>query len=363
MTDAPEPVDPDVVTDLRRRLRKRRPTPVADALPGSAGVDLDLLDELLDYWADGYDWAATEQRVRALPWRLVPTSLGPLRAVVRPAGPDAPVAVLVHGWPDSVLRFERVLPLLTDITVVIPALPGYPFAAPVDGHGRTAAETATMIAEAMTALGYNEFVVSAGDVGCDVAETIAAEHPHLVTALHLTDISQYHYLTAMPEDANPEERAYEEHGHRWQFTEGGYMHLQRTKPRTPAVALNDSPAGLAAWLLEKLTSWTDNDGDVYQVFSRDDLLDWISGYWMSACIGTSFTPYAMSRIPDKAPPAPAVFTIYAYDLVNAPRAFAARIFNVQAWHEYSRGGHFAAWEQAASYADAVREAVALGRRR
>jgi pimeloyl-ACP methyl ester carboxylesterase len=356
---APPPVPAEDLDDLRERLRRRRPTPVASALPSSAGVDLELLDRLLDRWAEGYDWRRTEGRIRSLPWRLVETEGGPLRSVVRPGGPAAPVVVLLHGWPDSVLRFERLLPLLRDVTVVVPAFPGYPFAAPVDGGGRTAAEIAGMVGSALRTLGLGPVVVSAGDVGCDVAEVLAAEHPDVVGALHLTDVSQYHYLLGMPEDPTPEERAYEDHGHRWQDAEGGYMHLQRTKPRTAAVGLNDSPAGLAAWLLEKYVSWTHDDGDVLSVFSPDELLDWVSAYWFSRCIGTSFTPYALSRLPEAAPRAPAVFSISPHDLVNAPRSFAERIFDVRAWHELPHGGHFAAWEHPRSYAEGIREAIAL----
>lgn len=345
--------------DLRERLANRRTIPVSTALPASAGVDAGLLEQLLARWADGYDWRRTENRVRALPWEVVQTDGGPLRMIVQRADPAAAVVMLLHGWPDSVLRFERVLPLLRDVTVIVPAFPGYPFAAPVEGNGRTAAQIAGMLASAISSLDFEAIVVSAGDVGCDVAEALAAEHPHLVGALHLTDVSQYHYLVEMPDDPSSEERAYEQRGHRWQAAEGGYMHLQRTKPRTAAVGLGDSPAGLAAWLLEKYVSWTQNDGDIFRVFDPDELLDWISAYWLSRCIGTSFTPYALSRLPDATPVAPAVFSIYPHDLVNAPRSFAERIFDVRAWHEHPHGGHFAAWEHPDSYVAGIREAIAL----
>jgi pimeloyl-ACP methyl ester carboxylesterase len=357
--DAPPAVPPEDLQDLQDRLRNRRPTPMSTVLPSTAGVDLGVLDELLGRWADGYDWSRTEARIRSLPWEVVETGEGPLRMIVRRAEPTAPVVMLLHGWPDSVLRFERVLPRLHDVTAIVPAFPGYPFAAPVEGNARTAAEIAGMLATAIDSLGCGPVVVSAGDVGCDVAEVLAAEHPELVCALHLTDVSQYHYLAAMPDDASPAERAYERRGHEWQAAEGGYMHLQRTKPRTVAVGLNDSPAGLAAWLLEKYASWTDNGGDVFAVFTPDELLDWISAYWLHRCIGTSFTPYALSRVPKATPGAPTVFSIYPRDLVNAPRAFAERIFDVRAWHEHPHGGHFAAWEHPGSYEDGIREAIGL----
>ena len=162
------------------------------------------------------------------------------------------------------------LPLLRDLHVVVPALPGFPFAAPVLGGGMSAARMAHVVAAAMAELGYDRYVVSAGDVGNDVAEVLAHDFPDAVAALHLTDVSQYRYLVDPPSDLSERERAYTEHGHRWQRDEGGYMHLQRTKPHTLAVGLGDSPAGLAAWLLEKLRGWTDCGGDVERVFSRDE---------------------------------------------------------------------------------------------
>ncbi|MBB3675157.1 epoxide hydrolase family protein [Modestobacter versicolor] len=359
---APEPVPQEVLDDLRDRLRRYRPVPVAATLRDEHGVDPAELADLLAAWAEEYDWRPHEERIRSLPWVLTSTDRGPLRLVHRRSpAPDAVPVVLLHGWPDSVLRFERVLPLLAGQHVVVPALPGYPFAAPVPDGGLSSAEMAEAVAQAMTELGYDRYVVSAGDVGCDVAEALAAEHSDAVAALHLTDVSQYHFLAALPDDLSGTEQAYVEHGRRWQEAEGGYMHEQKTKPRTLAVGLGDSPAGLAAWLLEKYTSWTDHGGRLDRVFSRDELLTWITAYWVSGAIGTSFTPYAHSSVPGRQPVAPTVVTVFPRDLVNAPREFAARVFDVRGWHEEPAGGHFAAWEQPEAYAAGLAEAVALAR--
>ncbi len=324
-------------------------------------MDGDYLAALIDHWAIGYNWHDHEQRIRSLPWVLTGATNTPVRAVhQRAAEPDAVPVLLLHGWPDSILRFEKVLPLLTDVHVVVPALPGFPFAAPVARGGMSAPAMAEAVAATMTELGYSRYVVSAGDVGCDVAEALAATYPERVQALHLTDVSQYRYLVNPPPDLTEAERAYVAHGHHWQATEGGYMHEQSTKPQTLAVALGDSPAGLAAWILEKLRSWTDCGGDVETVFTRDELLTWITAYWVTGAIGTSITPYAetgtrtSSRID-----VPTVFTIFPKDLVNAPREFAARFFDVRAWIDEPAGGHFAAWEQPTHYLDGVRTAISI----
>ncbi|MEU8614089.1 epoxide hydrolase family protein [Actinoplanes sp. NPDC048791] len=356
MNSAPETTGQDVIDDLKARLRAYRRVPLPGGWGWQRGADPDYLADLVDYWAHAYDWRLHEDRIRQLPWALTPAT----RAIHQRSGrADAAAVLLLHGWPDSVLRFERVLPLLTDYHVVTPALPGYPFATPVPGHGMSADDMAGPVAETMAALGYDRYVVSAGDVGCDVAEALAARFPERVAALHLTDVSQHHFLADLPTDLSKNERDYVERGRDWQAREGGYMHEQSTKPHTLAVALGDSPAGLAAWLVEKLRTWTDCDGDVESVFTRDELLTWVTAYWVSGAIGTSFTPYvAAGPKPARITP-PAVFTVFPRDLVNAPREFAERFFDVRGWREEAHGGHFAAWEHPDRYAAGIHDTVRL----
>lgn len=353
---------PQAWEDLRRRLELTRLVP-ATRTPGAAGVDPDWLRSKLDHWRQRYSWPEQEARIAALPWRETERAEVPIRAVVAPAADEAPVVLLLHGWPDSVLRFTRVLPLLTDVTTVVPALPGYPFAAPVPSGGMTAIEMADAVVAAMAEFGFDRFTVSAGDVGCDVAEAIAGRHPDVVEALHLTDVSQFHYLADPPDDPTEEERAYMAHGHRWQAAEGAYMQEQSTKPWTLAVGLGDSPAGLAAWILEKLITWTDCGGDLGRVFTDDEALTWVSAYWMSGTIGTSFATYASGQAAFASVGwtrilAPTVFTVFPKDLVNAPRHFAERCFHVVEWLEFDHGGHFAAWEHPDDYLVGIRAALA-----
>lgn len=355
--DAAPPRTPDAaIADLRERLTRQRRGAVAaePLLDGMSGV---LLDRLLERWRHGFDWRAQEDRIRALPWVTTDGDV-PLRMLrTGPVG-AAPAVVLLHGWPDSVLRFSRLLPLLTDLDVVVPALPGFPFA--LAPGGLPASGMAAAVGDALDRLGLERVVLSAGDVGTDVAEALVAEQPGRVAALHLTDVSQYHFLHGLPDDLTPEEQAYVRRGTAWQQTEGGYMHEQSTKPATLAVGLRDSPAGLLAWIAEKLVAWTDHGDDLSSVFTDDELLTWVSAYWFSGAIGTSFTPYAVPTPKAAARvEVPTVLTVFPRDLVNAPRSFAERLFDVRAFVEPQRGGHFAAWEQPGAYADGVRAAVAL----
>lgn len=359
-SSAPPVVAAQVLVDLRARVRASRVVELLGAQDGwSLGVDPGYLRGLLRYWADGYDWRDVEGRVRSLPWVVAGREPTALRMVHRRAvEPDATAVVLVHGWPDSVMRFEKVLPLLTDLHVVVPALPGYPFALPTADPPMSAAGMATAVAGGMAELGYDQYVVSAGDVGTDVAESLAAVHPDRVVALHLTDLSHHYALTDPPADLSTVEEAYLDRVHQWHAREGGYNHQQSTRPNTLAVGLGDSPAGLAAWIAEKLHRWSDCGGDLDTVFTQAQVLDWVTAYWVHGAIGTSFAPYA-HREPLPGPiTAPTAFTMFPADIVSAPREFAARFFDVRSWVEASGGGHFDAWERPVDYAAGIRAAVA-----
>ena len=354
MSDAPDPVSDEVLDDLRpgcarsaRRRRRQRMEPRhRPRVP----------PELLAYWADGYDWRAAEARIRALPWTRTPNGMRGLHQRDRPG---RPVVVLLHGWPDSVLRFERVLPLLTDVHVVVPCLPGYPFSE-LPGSSRDA--MADPIAGMLAELGYDRYVVSGGDIGSGLGEALARKHPDAVTALHLTDVQLTHLATVDPADLSAGERRFADEVADWRARDGGYMAEQGTKPDTLSVALGDSPAGLAAWILEKLRSWSDCGGDVERVFPRDELLTWITIWWVTGAIGTSFAPYAFREPPSSdRVDVPTVFSRFPADLVHAPRELAESFYDVRVWDEQPAGGHFGAWEQPEGFVRGLRQAIAVAR--
>lgn len=358
---APPRVEDEALLDLHDRLDRFSRVNLPAALQVGYGIDGAWLDRLLAWWKDGYDWRAHEERILSFQWEWVDGET-PLRIIHQRRASGAPVVLLLHGWPDSILRFERVLPLLTDYTVVVPALPGYPFSAASPARGMSAMEMADVIAGAMIKLGYKRYIVSGGDIGSEVAEALMRRHSTAVSAAHLTDVTQAHLAGGLPDDLSAEERAYAVRRRGWQDAEGGYSHEQSTKPATLAVALGDSPAGLLAWIGEKLESWTDHDGDISAAFTDDQVLTWVSAYWYTGTIGTSFGPYAQLVPPpnEKVPTViPTVLSMFPADLVNAPRTFAERLFDVRAFHEHTVGGHFAAWERPGQYVADLREAVAL----
>ncbi|MEU5594781.1 epoxide hydrolase family protein [Streptomyces sp. NPDC020298] len=341
--------------DIRERLQRTRrvTTPWSD--DATRGIRSARLDELLEHWANGYDWGVHERRIGAFPWATVRAGDTDLRVIhQRSADPGAPVVVLLHGWPDSVLRFERVLPLLADMHVVVPALPGFPFAAPLTKPGMSANQIAGIVADALDELGYSRYTVSGGDVGGTVAELLAAEHPDRVTALHLTNIAPQRALTADPAKLAPDAAAYLGRTAQWFRAEGGYIAEQSTRPNTLAVALGDSPAGLAAWIVEKLESWSDDSA-----FTTDELLTWVTAYWITGTIGTSFATYTEpAAIPDRID-TPTVLSVFQRDTKPEPRSYAEAFLNLCDYVEHPAGGHFAAWEQPEVYVDDLRRAVKL----
>ena len=359
MSDAsPSPVPEAVLTDLRARLERYRPITANPDPDWALGTPRSELDRVLDVWRTTYDWQPAEDRVRSLPWVVAGDEDTPVRLVdQRAPRDDAPVVVLLHGWPDSVLRFERLLPLLTDVHVIAPALPGFPFAVPTRRPVPSALAMGDAIAAAVADLGHDRYVVSGGDIGTDVAEAMAARHPDAVAGVHFTDLSHRHVLDDAPRDLTDEETAYLDAVHAWHRDEGGYNHQQSARPESLAVGLGDSPAGLAAWLLEKLHAWSDDGSPTGPAFSTTDALDWITAYWVTGSIGTSFPPYAHREAPGTVT-APTVFTMFPKDLVPAPRSIAERSFDVRSWTAEDSGGHFGAWERPAAYAAGVRRVLA-----
>jgi pimeloyl-ACP methyl ester carboxylesterase len=337
--------------ELQERLQHRHRITIPWSDDPARGIGGATFDALLDRWANDFDWSVHERRIDGLPW----VTAGALRLIhQRSADPDAPVVVLLHGWPDSVLRFERVLPLLTDFHVVVPALPGFPFAPPLTTTGMSANRIAGLLADALHQLGYDRYTLSGGDVGGIVAEALAGDHPDRVTSLHLTNVALRRVATADPAKLAPDAAGYPAQAGQWSRANGGFVAEQSTRPNTLAVALGDSPAGLAAWIGEKLQAWSGEGA-----FTPDDILTWVHAYWTTGAIATSFATYV--EPPALAPylGTPTVLSVFADDFLPAPRSYAETFLNIREYVEHPVGGHFAAWEQPEAYAADVRRAIEL----
>jgi pimeloyl-ACP methyl ester carboxylesterase len=377
----PEPFAPQtapaVLEDLRARLRATRWPDAPEDAGWSLGTDLAYLRELVAYWADGFDWPAREAALGRLPRFRVP--LGGLAIhfvharAAAPAGSRerAPVLplVLCHGWPDSFWRYVKVIPLLTDpgahgadpadaFDVVVPDMPGYGYSSPPAGPALDSIAVADLWARLMSTLGYQRFGAAGGDVGSHVSRYLGLNYPDRVAAVHRTDAG-LPVFTGDQADLAPEERAWFESVAAWGAAEGAYAAMHRTKPQTAAFGLTDSPAGLAAWIVEKLRAWSDCDGDVERRFTKDEILTNVMLYWLTGTIGSSMRMYrANAAIPAaqhaRRVQVPSGFSIFAGDVVRPPRAWLERMANAVYVTEPARGGHFAPFEEPELYAEELR---------
>lgn len=359
-------VPDDVLDDLRARLGRSRWPSAVEGAGWDRGTDIGYLRELTGYWRDGFDWRVHEAELNALPHVRVEVGGFGVHAVhQRSQDEDAPALLLLHGWPDSFLRYRKVLPLLGDFHLVVPSLPGYGFSDKPTRAGWSSERFADVMAGLMTELGYERFLVSGGDVGSGVAEGLGVRHAGRLTGLHLTDVPYWHLFTVDPSELSEPEQAYLQAGQQWQMREGAYGLLQATKPMTAAYGLSDSPVGLAGWIVEKLRSWSDCDGQIDRRFSMDDVLVHVTLYWVTNTIGSSFGVYyerderaqGSGRVE-----VPAGATIFPHDIVPAPRQFGERFFAIRHWSELPRGGHFGALEEPQLFADDLHTfAASLGR--
>jgi len=366
-------VPQDVLEDLQKRLATTRwPDSVAGA-GWDYGTDLAYLKGLVGYWQQGFDWRAVERALNRIPqFRVELDGFGLHFLHVRGNGPRSIPLLLSHGFPDSFLRMIKLIPLLSDpaahggdaadsFDLVIPSLPGFGFSDRPHERGFDVGKIAALFDRLMTeTLGYPRYAAHGGDWGSAITERLALEHAEHLIGIHLSEIPFTRLFSVPPANLTAAEQAYLASGMKWQRREGGYFAIQSTKPQTLAVGLNDSPAGLAAWIVEKYRSWSDCDGAIEQKFSKDELLANITLYWVTGTIHSAMRTYyeaSRSRLPTSLSKieVPTGVAIFPKDLLRAPREYGERFFDIRRWTELPSGGHFAAMEEPELLAHEIRE--------
>jgi pimeloyl-ACP methyl ester carboxylesterase len=355
MTDAIEPfeihVGDGVLDDLRARLTRTR---FPDEIAGTGweyGIPMGYLRELVEYWRDEYDWRAEEAKLNELPQFRTRID-GQLVHFVHVRSPRANALplLLMHGWPGSFVEFVDVIPKLRDeFDLVVPSLPGYGFSEPTQERGWDPTRIARAFAELMARLGYDRYGAQGGDWGAQVATRIGAIDAGHCAALHLNMP-----IASMPKDGPPltdQEQAGLAALDAFRREEAGYSIEQGTKPQTLGVGLNDSPAGLLAWIVEKFHAWSDCDGQPENAFTRDQLLTNVMVYWVTGTITSSARLYREARLAALAGERPERVEVptgvarFPEEILRYPRSWVERAYNVTRWTEMPRGGHFAAMEQ------------------
>jgi len=362
-------VPQQTLDDLRYRLERVRWTDEVEDEGWDHGTNGPYLKALVEHWLTRFDWRHQEQAINRLAhFRANVDGFGVHFIHERGKGDSALPLVLTHGYPDSFVRFLKIIPMLTDpqahgadaadaFDVVIPSLPGYGFSDKPPRNGFTF-RIGDLWHKLMTeTLGYRRYAAHGGDWGGTVTEQLARSHAGSVVGVHLTDVPFWH-LFQKPNDPSRDEQAFFERNEKWIPKEGAYALIQGTRPSSLAPGLNDSPAGLAAWIVEKFHQWSDCGGRIETRFSKDELLTNIMIYWATATIGSSFLPYydftnsgpltwmveAFKQWTGSSD-VPAAFALFPKDISQPPREWAERFFNVQRWTEMPSGGHFAAMEE------------------
>ena len=336
------------LADLRGRLARTRWPDEPPLEPWSTGTSLAYMRDFTAYWHDRFDWRAQEARLNALPQFTLPIGGIDLHFIhIRGTGANPMPLLVSHGWPGSVFEFMRLIPLLSErFTLVIPSVPGYTLSFKPGQPRLSIEQVADLYAALMSALGYERFGAQGGDWGGFVASCLGHRHAARMIGIHLN-------LLAVRREPNMagEHPVYARQLAHFLHEETGYQWIQGTRPQTLAYGLTDSPAGLAAWVVEKFRAWTDCNGLPENSVSRDDMLANIALYWFTGAIGSSFWPYYARMhgawpIPQgETVNVPAGYVEFPREILRPPRALAEKTYaDIRRWTVETHGGHFAAME-------------------
>lgn len=361
--------------DLRERLARTRWPDEVEGSGWEYGTNLGYMKELVDYWQNRYDWRAQEAEINKLAHfraRVDGTTIHFIHE--RGRGPNPTPIILTHGWPDSFYRFHKLIPMLTDpekyggkaedsFDVVVPSLPGFGFS---ERKSMPSSAVAGLWAKLMTeVLGYETFVAAGGDLGSPVTKALAMQRPDAVRAVHLTDVG---YPTGQedPSTLSEAEQEFVNMAQWWSMTEGAYLFVHGNKPQSLAYGLNDSPAGLAAWIVSFVKGGNEDDVSDAAFGSRDELLTNIMIYWVTETAGSAARMYreeakttyggdwgSEPTAPQRSE-VPAAVALFPGEL-QIPREWAERSLNVQRFTIMPGGGHFAALDAPELLAADLRE--------
>jgi pimeloyl-ACP methyl ester carboxylesterase len=353
--------------DLRERLARTRWPDEVEGAGWDYGTNVGYLKSLVDYWQHEFDWRKQEAKLNTYTqFRADIDGLNIHFIHERGKGPNPIPLILTHGWPDSFYRMHKIIPMLTDpesfggnaadsFDVIVPSIPGFGFSDSVRKPGWTVKQTAELWTSLMRdVLGYQRYAAAGGDGGSPISQLLALNNPTSVIGIHLTDIGFQATMNLDPSSLTPAEQQYLGAMQQRFFQEGGYVMIQSTKPQTLAYGLNDSPIGLAAWIIEKFYGWSDIDGNIEREYTKDELLTNIMIYWVTQTINPSIRSYyeeshAPSLKPGQRVEVPVAMALFPKD-TPPPRALAERTLRIERWTEMPRGGHFPALEVPELYA-------------
>jgi pimeloyl-ACP methyl ester carboxylesterase len=378
-------VPDEAIADLRRRIAVTRWPPREIVNDRSQGAQLAKIQPLVRYWGTDYDWRKVEAQLNALPQFMTRIDGLDIHFVhVRSRHPNALPMIITHGWPGSILELVKVIGPLTDPTVhggraedafdlVLPSMPGYGFSGKPQTTGWGPDRMARAWAELMGRLGYKRYVSQGGDWGSVVSQVMARQAPPGLRGIHVNmpatvpaDIARALKCGDPPPAglSEKEKDAYKSLANLYEKG-SGYAIMMVTRPQTVGYALEDSPAGLAAWIYDKFADWTYSGGEPERALTRDEMLDDISLYWFTNTATSSARLYWENNNnnfnADSQKTAeislPVAVTVFPGEIYRAPKSWTQRAYrNLIYFNEVDKGGHFAAWEQPGLFSTELRAA-------
>ena len=363
----------EAIDDLNRRLSSTRLPDQLGGVSWEYGTELGALSDLITYWREDFDWRTQEAKLNSFDQFMVTVEGTNIHTIhQRSANAEAIPLLLVHGWPGSIAEFHKLIGPLTDpeshggdsadsYHVIAPSLPGFGFSQAPTEPGMSPERIALLLAGLMQTLGYERYAIAGGDWGAVINSHHANHFPERLIGLHSNMI-----LAGPPEDKSQRENVTASEAElrktRGDYMRGelAYQQIQATKPQSLGYALNDSPAGLAAWILEKFHGWTDMpqgaEGNLDDFFSKDELLTNISIYWFTESITSSMRIYYENRAVPQIKPTgyinvPTGVALFPAEIYITPRAWAEAAYDIRHWAQLEKGGHFAALEQTQTYLD------------
>lgn len=373
------------LADLHRRIAATRWPDKETVGDESQGIPLAQVQALVRYWGNGYDWRKLEAKLNALPEFVTTIDGVDIQFIhVRSREPHAMPLILTHGWPGSPLEFLKAIgPLIDPVAyggraedafdVVIPAIPGYGFSGKPTGTGWNPDRVARAWDVLMKRLGYTHYVSQGGDHGSVISDALARQAPAGLLGIHLNMPATIPPELVKPIFAGdpapaglgtPERDAYNQLSGFF-GRNAAYGAMMVTRPQTIGYALADSPSGMAAWMYEKITEWTDSDGHPERVLSRDDILDDITLYWLTNTGASSSRFYWENNNNNFSAAAqktrdinvPVAISVFPHEIYRAPESWAKQAYpSLYYFHAAAKGGHFAAWEQPQLFAEELRAA-------
>jgi len=365
----------EILDDLRKRLERTRWPDEVHQAGWRYGANLEYMKKLANYWLTKFDWRAQEQWINSFAnYQTVVSDMHIHFIHERGKGPNPIPLLITHGWPSSFVEMLKLIPLLTDpanhggdasdaFDVIVPSVPGFGFSERPVQAGMTRWRVAELWAKLMDELGYQRFGLHANDIGAVISSWLSLDFPERVIGFH----------TMMPTFPPPSfdenkppmteiEKNFKAVVDAWDQDEGGYNAIQTTRPQTLAYGLNDSPAGLMAWIVEKWRAWTDPDGNIEDYFSREELLTNVMIYWVTETANSSVRSYyerahdSRTLAPNDKIRVPAGVALSMESVQRAPQEWVQRRYtDIRRWKEFSTGGHFLAAEDPELLATEIRE--------